>query len=255
MAVSKSKVFAIHLAISVLIFGVLSWILLFRWFPGELFFIDGGWQGMRIIAAVDLVLGPMLTLIFYKPGKPRVILDLVIIAMVQVGALAYGVWSAHQQSTVALAFVDARFVTVARAALAAGDAGMHADDKPTQSLAAFDQYHPAQVFVEPPPPEEYGQYLADVMNGKPELHERSHRFRALSEHLNVIAAFAQTLTLLERQNPLLHRAFVDYLSRSGFNADEIDIYKLKARYGIGLVIVPHSSQAIEGIFVIEESLQ
>ncbi|MEM7208994.1 MAG: hypothetical protein AAF434_14320 [Pseudomonadota bacterium] len=255
MTISKTKAFTAHLAISVLIFAVLSWFLLFRWFPGELFFIDGGWQGMRIIAAVDLVLGPMLTLIFYKPGKPKVVFDLAIIAVVQTCALTYGVWSAHQQSTVALAFVEGRFVTVAHSALVAGDTEMRADGKPTQSLDAFDQHRPVQVFVEPPPPDEYGQYLADVLNGKSELHERSHRFRALGEHLGDINAYKQTLPLLEQQNPVLHDVFVEHLWESGFNADEIDIYKLKARYGVGLVIVPHASQSIEDIFVIEESVQ
>ena len=67
---SRIKAFLIHLGISAVIFFILLYLIIFHWYPGFLFTADGGWQGVRIIAAVDLVLGPLLTLVVYKAGKP-----------------------------------------------------------------------------------------------------------------------------------------------------------------------------------------
>ena len=62
--------FLIHLGVSFAIFLALASLVVFVWYPDFFFSTDGGWQGMRIIIAVDLVLGPTLTLIVFKPGMP-----------------------------------------------------------------------------------------------------------------------------------------------------------------------------------------
>ncbi|XFB08520.1 hypothetical protein AAGT13_06380, partial [Azotobacter salinestris] len=69
-------------------------IALFWLFPGGLFQAAGGREGLKIVVAVDLVLGPCLTLIVFNLRKPRseLVRDLSLIALVQVLALGAGVW-------------------------------------------------------------------------------------------------------------------------------------------------------------------
>ena len=55
---TKGVAFAIHLTLSLLVFSLLVIIMLLCWLPGELFFLDGGWQGLKLVAMVDVVLGP-----------------------------------------------------------------------------------------------------------------------------------------------------------------------------------------------------
>ena len=57
----------------------------------------GGYQGIIIIAGVDLVLGPLLTLIVFNRSKASLKIDLSIIACLQLGALIYGVWEVFHQ--------------------------------------------------------------------------------------------------------------------------------------------------------------
>jgi hypothetical protein len=57
-----------------------------------LFDIAGGWEGLRIVIAVDLVLGPLLTLVVYKAGKSSLTFDLSCIAIFQIACLGGGVW-------------------------------------------------------------------------------------------------------------------------------------------------------------------
>ena len=59
---SLKKAFLIHFGISLIVFIVLAAIMRLVWYPGDLFWMDGGWQGMQLIAPIDLVLGPALTL-------------------------------------------------------------------------------------------------------------------------------------------------------------------------------------------------
>ena len=42
-----------HLLISLVVFVFLAYLVLFVWYPDFFYDIDGGWEGMRIIIAVD----------------------------------------------------------------------------------------------------------------------------------------------------------------------------------------------------------
>lgn len=109
---TKLKAFGTHLGISSVIFLILLYFIIFKWYPIPFFYSDGGWQGIRIIAGIDLVLGPLLTLIVFKPGKRWLKLDLTIIAIMQVSALSWGVWTVHRERPVATVFVEDHFVTM-----------------------------------------------------------------------------------------------------------------------------------------------
>lgn len=102
------KAFAIHLALSLVVLGVLLYLLFVHWFPGYLFDTDGGWQALRVIAGVDIVLGPMLTLIAANPSKSTRELrqDFSLIALVQVCALSAGTWLAWDNRPWAMLWYD-----------------------------------------------------------------------------------------------------------------------------------------------------
>ena len=85
--IPRINAFLIHLTISFIIFLVLAYLIVLHWYPLPYFHTDGGWRGIRIIAGVDLVLGPLLTLIVFKPGKPGLKFDLTLIGLAQAVAL------------------------------------------------------------------------------------------------------------------------------------------------------------------------
>ncbi len=104
----KLHAFSIHLGISLIIFFALLYFIVFEWYPEPLFKTDGGWQGIRLIAFVDIVLGPVLTLIIFKKGKRGLKLDLVIIAIVQMTALISGTIVIYNEHPVAIIIVNNR---------------------------------------------------------------------------------------------------------------------------------------------------
>lgn len=112
MLQDKLRAFSLHLAISLGIFAVLLYLIVYHWYPQPFFAYDGGWQGIRIIAAVDVVLGPLLTLIVYKRAKPGLKFDLGIIAALQIAALSWGIHTVYTQRPVLVDFTLSRFYTV-----------------------------------------------------------------------------------------------------------------------------------------------
>jgi len=89
----RLKAFAIHLAISALIALAVIGLVFFIWYPAPLHTATGVTQIFLLLLTVDVVLGPLLTLIVYKTGKKTLIMDLTVIALLQLSALAYGVWT------------------------------------------------------------------------------------------------------------------------------------------------------------------
>jgi len=110
--VTRLKAFSAHLGISLIIFLIMLYVIVMEWYPPPLFSLDGGWQGIRLIAAVDIILGPCLTLIVFKPGKPGLKFDLAVIACIQTAALIYGAWVVQNERPYAAVFVEDRFYTI-----------------------------------------------------------------------------------------------------------------------------------------------
>jgi hypothetical protein len=70
------------------------------------FTASGGWQGLKIAALVDLVLGPLLTLFIVNPNKKikELVTDLSIIVFIQLSAFIFGMHTIYSQRPVANVF-------------------------------------------------------------------------------------------------------------------------------------------------------
>lgn len=87
---NRYKAFAIHLSYSIAVVATVLALMFFIWYPKPYFEADGAHHVVAILASVDVILGPLLTLIIFKPGKPGLKFDLSMIALVQLAALGYG---------------------------------------------------------------------------------------------------------------------------------------------------------------------
>jgi len=213
------------------------------WFPGELFFLDGGWQGLKLVALVDLVLGPALTLLLYKPGKPKLVLDMSLIAAFQISALAYGFYATYQQRVVALVYADRNFTTLSASAVSDAKVELISKNVQPQNIAELDDSAPAMMLTPEPGPGEFKQYMNQLLNGFPEPHERLDLFvKRVPEHAEMISKRAVTSENLELTGAdVLVNAAVE---NGGFDKDDIEFHHFKARYAKGLVIYSKSEQKI-----------
>lgn len=109
---TRSKAFFSHLTLSLIILAVLLYLLTQHWYPGVFFHLDGGWDGLKIVFGCDIVLGPVLTLVVFKPGKKTLWFDLTCIALVQTCALIAGTWIVYKERPLALVFENNRFYSL-----------------------------------------------------------------------------------------------------------------------------------------------
>jgi hypothetical protein len=79
-----------HLAISAVLAVAVVALLLLVWYPGPLYEAGGGERLTFILVAIDIVVGPILTLLVFRAGKPGMKFDLTVIALLQAAFLAYG---------------------------------------------------------------------------------------------------------------------------------------------------------------------
>lgn len=112
MPANRWQAFLIHLGICAVLFVVLLYLIVFHWYPQPYFAADGGWQGIQIITGVDLILGPVLTLMVYRRGKRELKSDLALIAAFQTVALVWGTWLVYDQRTAAVVYSSKRFQTL-----------------------------------------------------------------------------------------------------------------------------------------------
>ncbi len=115
---SRSIRFAsIHLAVSVLIACVSAYLVFEIFYPKPYWEMQAIYKIFWIVVAVDLILGPLFTLILARSKKSirEVSVDLTLIAVVQFLALSYGIFVLWQARPVVLAFEEDRIVLVSAA--------------------------------------------------------------------------------------------------------------------------------------------
>ena len=105
---------AIHLLISLSIAALAALLVFGIWYPYPYREISGGRELFLIVVAVDVVMGPLMTLAVFNTAKPRKELrrDLGIIGLLQLAALAYGLWTVSVARPVHLVFEIDRFRVV-----------------------------------------------------------------------------------------------------------------------------------------------
>ncbi|WP_431099408.1 TfpX/TfpZ family type IV pilin accessory protein [Polaromonas aquatica] len=114
----------IHLGVSLAVALLAAAIVFGVWYPYPYREISGGRDLFLLLVAVDVVMGPLLTLAIFDRRKPNKVLrrDLTVIGLLQMAALAYGLWTMMLARPVHLVFELERFRVV------------HAVDVPPESL-------------------------------------------------------------------------------------------------------------------------
>jgi hypothetical protein len=137
------QAFLVHLGISLTVLGAIAYCVVAFWYPDFLFTTDGGLQGLELLLGVNLVLGPLLTLIVYRTGKSGLRTDLTIIGTLQTICLVAGVWILYTSRPLAIAYVDGSFYTVTAQSF-------RELDLPTPDLSALPGDSPKWVTVKLP---------------------------------------------------------------------------------------------------------
>ncbi len=219
----KGRAFSLHLLISASVLSLLLFLVRYLWFPMPYFVADGGWQGTRIVAAITLVLGPVLTLVVHRRGKSRraLLLDYGVISLLQVTALAFGVWTVFSQRTVLMVFADGSFYSVdAQSAVRMGESAA--------SIRTASPSSPAYAVVPmPDDPDQRQQMRVDALQTGRALYTRGELLQPLdAKRLAALRAYELDIVSTAGDDPGRRKELEDF--RAAHEEDWEDLVFLPA---------------------------
>lgn len=217
----------IHISLSSVVFCALLATVLLRWYPDFHFKVDGGWHGVRLMAFIDLVLGPLLTFIVFNPAKARrlIVLDLSIIAALQIGAMAWGIYAVHSQRPVSVNWADGSFRSITAEPL-------RIEKTDPDVVLQYSDRRPPLVYVRAAKDDDEGarKQLQEIVGGLAE-HEDPFFFEPFAAHWPAMAAKAVAAEKRSQEDRPFREALPAFLARRGGSAADYRFFPYRGRYG------------------------
>jgi hypothetical protein len=110
--ISRWRAASIHLGLSATVGTLVVLAMFLLWYPPPYFDLMGGSMLVVLIVGCDVVIGPIITLIIFRSGKKGLKFDLACIAIAQLVALSYGLYTMFEARPVFTVFAVDRFEIV-----------------------------------------------------------------------------------------------------------------------------------------------
>lgn len=215
---TRWKASGIHLSICVLIALTVVSTMLFVWYPAHLFEALGGQNVVMMLIAIDVISGPLLTLIVFKPFKKGLKFDLSVIALVQITALLYGVSVLFQGRPVYMVFVKDRIDVVTALDI----------DQESLARVRFEEFKklpvtgPKLVAAKmPSDPKERERILFLSIDHGRDLQSFPEYFEPYQEQIDTVLKRSQPLSELRAKRPESADLIDRFVDRTGAPADKL----------------------------------
>lgn len=119
----KFRAVGIHFATTLAVALLAAALIFLVWYPAPFGTMVGGLKLFVLVTGCDLALGPLISLVIYNSRKSRLALvfDYTVVAIVQLAALVYGVYSVSQARPAYIVFVKDRLEVIAAGEIAEKD--------------------------------------------------------------------------------------------------------------------------------------
>ena len=195
---SRLRAFLIHFIGSILLVCLASALVFLIWHPAPLHQAVGATNMFVIIMAVDVVLGPLMTLIVYKPDKKTLYFDMTIILFFQLAVFAYGVWTVAEGRPVWLVFNGDRFDLVRAYELDIS----RCDENDSKSFCTRSWLGPGWVAAKgPEDEEERNKLIFESLFAGVDIPQRADLYIPLEKEMSAMVRSARPLKELNNYNP------------------------------------------------------
>ena len=232
-AFSRWQAAGTHFLVCVAIAVAVVALMLEVWYPRPLFEAAGGNGLLYILVGVDVILGPLLTLVVFKSGKRGMKFDLAMIAAVQVAALVYGCHIVYLARPAFIVFVKDRFELATVVELEAGEL----------AAAKYPQFRsvpwsgPLLAVADiPTDPVERTRVIVAALAGR-DMQNFPRYFVPYEERSKEVLAKADTIVKLRTSEPVSAKAVDAYLASSGTREDSVRSVMLRTRFAWIVVLV------------------
>ena len=247
--VTRKQAVLAHLVISMAIFVVPLYFIIYQWYPSYYLHIDGGYRGIATIFFVHVVLGPGLTLLLFRPGKPGLKFDMMVIGIFQAVALSSGVWWVYSERPALTVFYDGAFMCMKHSEVAEVD---------LERLGLGDKGSPLLAVL--PRPNTYSEFQAMLFEA---LRKKSASIYVFGEKflpmdvvgtvqvMNYTLDVANSLSGSVDQIDQYRKIWADYLETGPAEQSEYMYFPLSCRFGEVLAVFdPEASRIIDYVPVV-----
>lgn len=242
---SRLKAFSVHLAISATIAASVIGLMLLLWYRPPFFSALGGQHLLLVMLGVDVVLGPVFTLMIFNPGKSRRALafDLSVIAILQATALLYGTGVMFHARPVFVVFSRDSFDLVTANMLSKEDVAQAR----IPGYRSLPLTGPIYVYAEMPTDiRERNEVVLGAFSGK-DLPQFPQYYLPYKEHMAAAGQAARPIAELKKLNPEHIADIDDAIRASGRTEPEVGFVPLRAKYRDETILVGKSDGNILGL--------
>ena len=235
---SRFQAFAIHLFISSAVLGSFLAFVFLVWYPHPFFILEGLVQIVWVLVGVDIVLGPALTLVVFKTGKPGLKRDLSIIAAIQIFGFIYGAHTFYVERPAFAVFYDSDSFEVIPAS------EMKDLGKLDPVLNHSKLGGPTLVFVEAPTEiEALKTILEEMKKGAPPIHLRPEFYKPLKGNINKKFRLSRDLDKLEKI-PANETVIAQFKSEYGERVKDFAYFPISGKGTTRLLVIDRKSEMV-----------
>jgi len=238
----KLKAASLHITINLVLFSILLFVLLKLWYPAPFFMASGGLQGLKLVALVDIVLGPVLTFVIFNKAKKRreLLTDVSLIGILQIAAFIWGTWTVYTQRPVVAAFWEDSFFTVPAASLSAQSLQI-------EDLAQYGDQLPVYVYVDRTISEQRtDEIFAAMKNTQLAPYEIAELFDQYRPNMEKIAESSFDFDKISAEKTPAMQAQLEAIlaANDKKSSDELLLIKLESKYRLTLIILEPAGEIL-----------
>jgi hypothetical protein len=243
LSLNRWKASGLHLALSAAIGAAVVALMLVVWYPHHYFAAMGGDLLIILLIGVDVVIGPLITLIVFDPKKKNLRFDLAVIALLQLGALAYGCSVMFAARPVYNVFVSDRFEVIA-----ANGIDEASREKAAPEYRSLSMTGPKIVGArEPSDPKRMSEIVMSAVGGGADLANLPDLYVPYDQVRQDAARAAKPLADLVKRQPQEAGTIRSLVASSGRAEDGIGFVPMKARNQDMAVVLDKKTGDIVGV--------
>ncbi len=228
---NRYKASATHLAISATVVAIFVAVVFFIWYPAPYFFIEGTLSVIIILTSVDVVLGPLLTLIVFKPGKPSLKFDLSVIVLIQISALLYGANTIYSERPYFVVFAINQF------SLIPANQTRNMDLSKINPQINYQNLGPSYIYAErPSDPQVRFQILQDASSGGPDMDRHPELYRDFKTYISKSFDRSLNLDTLAEQDEG-NKAIIDRFRSRYPDTSSLAFYPVLGKQGEAVLVI------------------
>lgn len=244
---TRFKAAGIHLGISAGIATLVLAAMLGVWYPDMYFRLMGGGTLLFLIVGVDVCLGPLITLVIFKSGKPGLKFDLMVIALIQATALAYGIHIMYATRPAYTVFVTNGFLVTPANEIEPAE--LEKASRP--EWRKLPHFGPELVYGQLPKEKTASEKLAELAKEGLYIHQFPQYYAPYSEHIAEVLKEAKPLAKLKRLSPSHKQKVEHFLQKQGKPEQNFAYVPISARLEFMAAILDAQSGAVVGILDVD----